>query len=232
MNLDTSASHRFVFAAIALAALAACGTVNKPVDKPADKPPAAAAPAAAPAPAAGSLVFAVPQPGGATAQGGQYQAFAYSEKPGDAKLDQVAVANGVARVTGSLWAQKGSSWGGIGFMSSPGAPGKTADLSAQRSLHIQLASSTARQLRLRVIGPDAATRDAGCYPVALVPVSPDLRELTIPLAGFAPEGYCEARGKSIASTAPTVAAIEVSDPTLSGTQRAVDFQVGRIELRP
>ena len=225
MNRQTSTRHRLVWVTIASAALAACGTMNKPADKPAAKP-------ADQAPPSGSLVFAVPLPGGTTAQGGLYEAFAYSEKPGDAKLDQVAVANGVARVTGSLWAQKGSTWGGLGFMSSPGAPGKTADLSAQRSLRIQLASSTASQLRLRVIGPDPATRDAGCYPVAVVPVSPDLREHTIPLSGFAPEGYCDARGKSIALTLPTVAGIEVSDPTLAGAKRAVDFQVGRIELRP
>jgi hypothetical protein len=222
MKLDASTGHRFALIVIASAALAACGTLHKPADK---------APAVT-LPVGGALVFAVPQPGGTTVQGGQYEAFAYSEKPGDAKLDQVAVAAGVARVTGSLWAQKGSTWGGIGFTSSPGAPGKTADLSAQRSLRIQLASTTATHLRLRVVGSDQATREAGCYPVALVPVSAELREHTIPLSGFAPEGYCEARGKSIASTAPAVAAIEVSDATVAGTRRAVDFQVGRIELRP
>jgi len=36
----------------------------------------------------------------------------------------------------------------------------------------------------------------------------------------------------MATTAAAVAAIEVSDPAISAALRPVDFQVGRIELRP
>jgi hypothetical protein len=69
--------------------------------------------------------------------------------------------------------------------------------------------------------------------MTLVTVGPELREVVLPLSAFAPEGYCEARGKSITAVLPAVAAIEVSDPTLSGTaRRAVDFRVGRIALAP
>jgi hypothetical protein len=236
--MNVSSWHRRVpggFALAALAFAAACTTTQQPPAKPGAKPPVAAAPAStAPAAAtAGALLFAVPQQGGSTAQGGSLEAFAYSEKAGDAKFDALAVTDGVARITGSIWPQKGSTWAGIGFLATPGASGKTSDLSAQRSLRIQLASPTATQLRVRVMGADPATRDAGCYPMTMAAVSGELREIVIPLSAFAPEGYCEARGKSIASVLPAVAAIEVSDPTLAGTtRRVVDFRVGRISLTP
>lgn len=160
-------------------------------------------------------------------------AFAYAEKEGDAQLDGVTVTDGVVRVTGTLWPQKGSTWAGLGFLASPGAAGKTSDLSAHRSVRIQLASPTATQLRLRVMGPDPATRAAGCYPMTMVAVTGELRELVVPQSAFRPEGYCEARGKPISAVLPAVAAIEVSDPTLSGSaRRAVDFRVGRIAIAP
>jgi hypothetical protein len=117
-------------------------------------------------------------------------------------------------------------------MAGSGPAGKTVDLSAQRTLHLQLASATATQLRVRVMGNDKATRDNGCYPVVVQKVTPELRDYAIPLAAFAPEAYCSAQGRSMAATAAAVAAIEVSDPAISAALRPVDFQVGRIELRP
>lgn len=238
-------THRIALAAVACATLAACGT-KAPMRPEAEAKPVAAAPVTTPTPtpaptstvaaaapaSSGALLFAVLQPGGTTAQGGQHNAFAYSEKADDAKLDKVAVADGVARVTGSIWPQKGSGWAGIGFAASAGAPGKTLDASSHKTLRIQLASPTATQLRVRVMGTDQATREAGCYPVAMVAVSAELREHVMPLAGFQPEAYCGAKGKTVASTLPALAAIEVTDSTVAGGKRVVDYQVGRIELRP
>jgi hypothetical protein len=172
------------------------------------------------------------QPDGTTAQGGMFAGFAYSEKPGDATFDKVVVANGTARVSGTVWPQKGSTWAGVGFTAAAAADGKTLDLSKQRTLHVQLASATAKQLRVRLVGDDKATRDNGCYPVVVQDVTPELRDHAIALSRFAPEAYCGAQGRSVATTAPSVAAIEVSDPTLTpGAKRPVDFQVGRIELK-
>lgn len=232
--MNVSSWHRRVPGSFALAALAlttACTTPQKPADKPAVA--ATAASTAPTPPIGGGVVFAVPQPGGSTAQGGSHEAFAYAEKAGDAKLDGIAVADGAARVTGTIWPQKGSTWAGVAFLATAGASGKTIDLSAQRSLRIQLASATATKLRVRVMGADPATRQAGCYPMTMVSVSSDLREIVVPLSAFAPEGYCAARGKSIAAVLPAVAAVEVGDPTLSGTtRRSVDFSVGRIALAP
>lgn len=135
-------------------------------------------------------------------------------------------------MTGTVGAGSGSAWGGIGLTAGSGPAGKTVDLSAQRTLHLQLASATATQLRVRVMGNDKATRDNGCYPVVVQKVTPELRDYVIPLSSFSPEAYCTAQGRSIAHTASAVAAIEVSDPTLSAASRPVDFQVGRIELQP
>ncbi|MBL0727638.1 hypothetical protein [Piscinibacter sp. HJYY11] len=230
--MNTSSTRLGARGGIALAAVAlftGCATADAPgpgTGAPAAKPTSASA---APAP----LVFAVPAPAGATAQGGTHEAFAYSEKEGDARIDDVKVVDGVARVTGTVWPQKGSSWAGIGFLATPGPAGKTSDLSAHRHVRLQLASPAAAQLRVRVLGDDPATRQSGCYPIATVAVGAGLREVAVPLSAFRPEGYCDARGKPIAAVLPAVAAIEVSDPTLSGTsRRAVDFSVGRITVGP
>lgn len=225
---NTFLHRRLGLTALALSALSACGTATRA--DPAPSPVLAAPP---PMAAGTALVFAVPQAGGKTAQGGQHEAFAYSEKLGDASVEKVTVVDGVARVMGTVWPQKGSSWAGIGFMASGGAADKTVDVSSHQTLRLQLASATTQQLRVRVMGPDQATRDSGCYPIVMVPVSPALRELEIALDRFAPDGYCGTKGRSIADTAKAVTAIEVSDPALTpGARRAVDFQVGRIELKP
>jgi hypothetical protein len=228
----TSPGTRLGLLALAITAMAGCAIAPQPkAQAPAASPaPAPQAAAAAPSPA---LAFAVFRPDGTTAQGGMFTGFAYSEKPGDATFDKIAVANGTARVNGSVWPQKGSTWAGIGFTAAAGADGKTLDLSQQRTLYLQLASATTTQLRVRLVGDDKATRDNGCYPVAVQNVTPELRDYAIPLSRFAPEAYCGAQGRSVAATATAVAAIEVSDPALTpGTKRLVDFQVGRIELKP
>lgn len=230
--MSTSSKRLRALGGIALAAMGlvtGCATADAPGSGTGAK---AAKPASAVATSA-VLVFAVPAPAGATAQGGLHETFAYSEKEGDARVDDVKVTDGVARITGTVWPQKGSTWAGIGFLATPGPAGKTSDLTAHRQVRLQLASATATQLRLRVLGDDPATRASGCYPVATVAVSAALREVAVPLSAFRPEGYCEARGKSIASVLPAVAAIEVSDPTLSGSaRRTVDFSVGRIAVGP
>ena len=212
---STPTSVAACLAAAALSLLAACN---------ATLPAAPAQPAALPFASFGSGAEA-------TVQGGALEAFAYSEKPGDAVLGQFVTGDGVARVTGVIGARSGSTWGGIALMAAGGPEGKTVDLSRQRTLHIQLASATATQLRVRVLGNDKATRDNGCYPVVVQKVTAQLQDYAIPMALFAPESYCAAQGRTIVDTAPAVGAIEVSDPTLPATQRPVDFQVGRIELR-
>ena len=148
MTTTTSTRTRPALLALAIIATAGCATAPPPDARPATAslaPGASSAPAAAAAraPAAAAtpaLTFAVFQSDGSTVQGGMFAGFAYCEKPGDASFDKVAVSNGTARVNGTVWPQKGSTWAGIGFTVAASADGKTLDLSKQRTLHVQLAS--------------------------------------------------------------------------------------------
>lgn len=194
-------------------------------------PAPAPAPATASAPAPVAMLFAsVDKSTSSTVQGGALEAFAYSEKAGDAVLEKFVVADGATRVTGSLGARSGSTWGGLALLVASGPGDKTVNLSSQRTLNIQLASPTATQLRVRILGNDKKIRDSGCYPVVMQKVTPAMQSYAIPLSGFAPETYCAAQGRTITDTAPAVGAVEVSDPTVSATPRPVDFKVGRIEF--
>jgi hypothetical protein len=85
-------------------------------------------------------------------------------------------------------------------------------------------------LRIRVLGDEKAVRDAGCYPVVLQPVTPELREYSIPLARFASESYCGVNARTVAVTQVGLSAVEVADAKVGGGKRDIDFQVGRITL--
>jgi hypothetical protein len=146
------------------------------------------------------LVLATMKAGSGTDQGASTDGFAYAEKAGDASVGKLAAANGVARVTGVIWPQKGSTWAGVGFTVGVGSGGKPMDASAYKTLTLQLAASAPGVLRIRVLGDEKAIRDAGCYPVVLQPVTPELREYSIPLARFASESYCGANARTIAVT--------------------------------
>lgn len=218
-----------------LTMLGACTATTAPVvaqaapDRTISKP-AAPTPVVTPAAAATAIVSFSSTT--ATAQGGAVDAFSYSEKPGDATLGNLSIASGAVRVTGKLGAEKGSTWGGIGLIAGTAAAEKTIDIAGKGSLRIKLASATASTLRVRIMGTDKATRDNGCYPVAVQKVSAELREYSIPLSSFAPEAYCAAMGRSMSAVAGAVAAIEVSDPTVPTKSRTVDFTVGSVELQP
>ncbi|MBI5268660.1 MAG: hypothetical protein HY856_03185 [Burkholderiales bacterium] len=220
-------------AVVALAAAAAGCSTTPGLTAPAAKAPAPApapAPAAAAAPATrtdtGTLPFATMK-GALTEQGGTLDPFAYSEKPGDAQLGKLSVADGVAQVTGVIWPQKGSTWAGVALSVNAGAAGKTVDLSGYKSVTLQLAGNLP-SLRLRIMGADKVVRDSGCYPIVMQPVTTELREYTIELSRFAPEGYCGGNARSIAATQPAVATVEVADAKVSGARRDVAFRVGRI----
>lgn len=217
-------------AVAALAAAAAGCSMTSGLTAPAATAPA---PAPAPAPAAaatrtdpGALPFATMK-GALTEQGGTLDPFAYSEKPGDAQLGKLSVADGVAQVTGVIWPQKGSTWAGVALSVNAGAAGKTVDLSGYKSVTLQLAGNLP-SLRLRIMGTDKVVRDSGCYPIVMQPVTNELREYTIELSRFAPEGYCGGNARSIAATQPAVATVEVADAKVSGARRDVAFRVGRI----
>ncbi|KQU75547.1 MULTISPECIES: hypothetical protein [unclassified Rhizobacter] len=227
-----SATGPAALATLIVAVLAAgCTTARAPTAAASND--AARAPtstAAEPAVDGTRLVLATMKAGAGTEQGGSTDAFAYAEKAGDASVGKLAAADGVARVTGVIWPQKGSTWAGVGFTVGVGRAGKPVDASAYKTLTLQLAASTPGVLRIRVLGDEKAIRDAGCYPVVLQPVTPELREYSIPLARFASESYCGANARTIAVTQGALSAVEVADAKVGGGKRDVDFQVGRLAL--
>ena len=194
---------------------------------------ACASTAPAPQASADARPLATPLADGRTAEGGYIDGFAYAEKPGDATLGKIAVAGGVARATGEIEPRRGSTWGGIGLTTSVARGTHTVDVSASRALVVALAANGTGTLRVRLVGTNTATRDAGCYPVATVRVTPELRDYTLPVASFAPEAYCGANSPGGVATASALAAVEVADPAVTpGRRRLVDFTVGAIRVTP
>ncbi len=198
----------------------------------------AACASTAPAPQAGAnadnaRALATPLADGRTAEGGYIDGFAYSEKPGDATLGKIAVAGGVARATGEIEPRRGSTWGGIGLTTSVARGTKTVDVSSSHALVLALAANGTGTLRVRLVGANTATRDAGCYPIATVRVTPELRDYTLPVASFAPEAWCGANAPGGIATASALTAVEVADPAVTpGRKRLVDFTVGAIRVTP
>ncbi|MGN6529936.1 MAG: hypothetical protein ACTHL8_26390 [Burkholderiaceae bacterium] len=177
--------------------------------------------------------LATPQADGRTAEGGFVDAFQFSEKPGDVTLEPVAFAAGSAHARGTIAPGRGSTWGGIALTASLARGGRAVDVSWAHAIGLSLAAPGAATLRVRLVGRDAALRDSGCYPVALVQVTPELREYTLPVASFAPEPYCAAGAPSGLATAAALAAVELADATVvAGRRRPVDFTVGVIRALP
>lgn len=231
MNTRSAASHAWLAGTIVTALATGCAMAPAPKATTAatDAARAPAAAAAEPAADGSRLVLATMKAGSGTDQGASTDGFAYAEKAGDASIGKLAAANGVARVTGVIWPQKGSTWAGVGFTVGVGG-GKPMDVSAYKTLTLQLAASAPGVLRIRVLGDEKAIRDAGCYPVVLQPVTPELREYSIPLARFASESYCGANARTIAVTQGALSAVEVADAKVGAGKRDIDFQVGRITL--
>jgi hypothetical protein len=177
--------------------------------------------------------LATPQADGRTAEGGFVDGFQFSEKPGDASLDPVTFAAGTAHASGVIDPRRGSTWGGIALTASLARGGRAVDVASAHAIGVSLAAPGAATLRVRLVGRDTALRDSGCYPVALVQVTPQLKEYTLPIASFAPESYCGANAPSGTSTAAGLTAVEIADATVvAGRRRAVDFTVGVIRALP
>ncbi len=195
---------------------------------------ACASPTPAPTAAPDSLrALATPLADGRTAEGGYIDGFAYSEKPGDATLGKIAVGGGVSHATGEIEPRRGSSWGGIGLTTSVARGSRTVDVSSAHALVLALAANGTGTLRVRLVGTNTAVRDAGCYPVAVVRVTPELRDYTLPVASFAPESYCAAGSPGGVAAASALAAVEVADAAVTpGRRHQVDFTVGAIRVAP
>ena len=183
--------------------------------------------------AGAARTLATPLADGRTAEGGFVDAFMFAEKPGDVAIDPVAYASGTARATGTIEPRHRSTWGGIALSTSLQRGGRALDAASGRLLAITLASAGSGTLRVRLVGPNNALRDSGCYPVATVRVDPQLKEYTLPIASFAPESYCGANAPGGTAAAAALTAIEVADASVTpGRRRQVDFTVGSIRVLP
>jgi len=186
------------------------------------------------APDAGAArTLATPLADGRTAEGGFVDGFVFAEKPGDVAIGPVTHSSGTTRATGVIEPRHGSTWGGIALTTSLQRGGHAVDAATQRLLAISLASAGSGTLRVRLVGPNTALRDSGCYPVATVRVEPQLKEYQLPLASFAPETFCGANAPAGAAAAAALTAIEVADADVApGRRRQVDFTVGTIRVLP
>jgi len=190
-----------------------------------------------PASGAGSAqagrTLVTPQFDGRTAEGGFVDGFQFAEKPGDVSLNPVTFAAGTAHASGVIEPRRGSTWGGIALTASLARAGHAVDVASAGAIGLSLASPNSATLRVRLVGRDTALRDNGCYPVALVQVTPQLKEYTLPIASFVSESYCGAGAPSGTATAAALTAVEVADATVvAGRRRAVDFTVGVIRALP
>lgn len=196
-------------------ALAACGGLRPALD------------------AAVPRTLATPLADGRTAEGGVVDGFMFAERPGDVAIDPVVHASGTARATGTIEPRHGSTWGGIALATSLQRGGRALDAGSGRLLAIALASTGSNTLRVRLVGPNAALRDSGCYPIATVRVEPQLKEYAVPIASFAPESFCGANAPAGPAAAAALVAVEVADASVTpGRRRQVDFTVGTIRVLP
>lgn len=164
-----------------------------------------------------------------SSEGGSISRVVYAEKKGDASLAALSVLNGDLTVTGRFLAAGRSSFAGVGVMIDSASGPSPAQ--GSRVLRIRLsAAAGVSALRVRLVGPDAAVRLSGCYPVVDQPVTPQATVYDIPLSRFVPQAYCGNRGVSSAQTLLRLDAIEVVDAISPVRVRPVQFSVGTISL--
>jgi hypothetical protein len=154
----------------------------------------------------------------------------YSEKPGDAAITDKHYADGVLTYVGQVGLGFNSNYAGIGFAADILPGGAPIDAARFKTLTVRLSSSTAKALRLRIIGPEESTRSNGCYPIAEVKVSPELKEYTIKLGSFYSESYCGSKGRSVKKTLSELTGFEVADIAVQSAPTAMSM--GPITLNP
>ncbi len=210
-------------AVFALFLVSACATAPTATVSNAEP---AAAPAAMPAAAGLSVEFASAE---ATKAGGVVTETKYSEKPGDADITARTFADGVVTYAGQVGFGKGSAWAGIGFSWDVAKDGAPLDATAYKTVTFRLAATTG-VLRVRIVGNEKDTRDNGCYPIFLQPVSPKVQEYTIPFSKFAAESYCGAKARSPKDVLRALTGFEVASSDMTG--KPITISAGAVTLNP
>lgn len=199
---------------------------------------ACAAPGAASSGAADGAKAATVQPWDAvqfvavdsTARGGKVFDTTYSEQPNDSEVLVRDYHNGAVSYTCMVGYSKGSKWAGVGLNVYLDGEQRLYDARAYKTMTIKLASQATRTLRIRLLGPDEATRMNGCYPIYVQNVTDKLAEYTIPISKFAAESWCGVRAQTVPSTMKQLAGFEIADVTIHNEPSK--FSVGAIRLLP
>jgi endo-1,4-beta-xylanase len=160
---------------------------------------------------------------------GRVQKTEYAERTGDAVVKNLGILDNFLTLEYQLSTASGSSFAGAGVNITLAKP---IDARAYRLMRLQLSSSQAQLLRIRIAGNDEATLQAGCYPVLYQKVTPEPAVYDLPLEKFSAPSYCAAQAKTIAQTLPQLHMVEVADDGLpnSGT-RTGQIRLGTIEFR-
>ncbi len=168
-----------------------------------------------------------------TLQGGSIARTQYSERPGDAEVQNVSTNNGFVTADYMLSRQNGSTWGGAGVLVLAGAYSKTVNVQGFNALRLQIAASKTSQVFVRLAGNEESISSNGCYPIVFVDVKPELKTYVLPLKNFNNASYCQSN--SLRTLTQTINAgiryIEVTDGLMpdSGTRRG-QLKIGNIEF--
>jgi hypothetical protein len=166
-----------------------------------------------------------------TVEGGTIDRVAQSERPGDAVVSSITLDDNELVVEGQIRAAGGSSYAGLGVL--VGSPDRRIDASSYKAIRIRLRiTQSVGVLRIRLVGPDVATQQNGCYPVVLQAVTSQSTSYRIQLTRFAPEPHCGSRGVNIAQTLPQLIGVEIVDAVPPVRDRSVTFRVGTIAFQP
>lgn len=165
-------------------------------------------------------------------QGGSISRTQYSERPGDAQVQNVSADNGFITADYTLSKQNGSTWGGAGLLFLI-ASDKTVNVQGFNALRIQIAASKTSQVFVRIAGNEESIINNGCYPIVFVDVKPELKTYVLPLKAFNNASYCAANSqRTMTQTINAgVRFIEVTDGLMpdSGTRRG-QLKIGTIEF--
>jgi endo-1,4-beta-D-glucanase Y len=158
-------------------------------------------------------------------QGGNLYQYAYSQNPNDGTVANVVKSSTSISVDYKLSKAAGSSYGGAVLVvdgkpdndANGGTPAPATDVSGYSKIRLALSASATGQVQIKLGGDDVSVQNSGCYPVALVNVTPILKTYTLDLtaANFAPRDYCLGQThKTLAQTLPVLTRIEVEDHDL------------------
>lgn len=228
MKLQKPTPARLI-GALLLTALAAC--------QQADQAPPPQAEQSAVKPIEGPLVFAEFIDGQVlTKQGTSAQVGSYSQHDRDKPVVKAIGQDGNLIATGTLSNRAGSTYGGIVVTVPAAGEAQQQDLSAYSKIKLQLASSGSnKSLQVRLTGDNGVAVFRGCYPFALVEVTEQIAEYTIPLddAHFPTPSWCKDLVVPVGTTLKGVRSVDIVDAVMPASPNStsnVEIVLGNISF--